>query len=875
MRLVKRLFNYDRFELETAFAHARRGAPALTPAAAAQALSQLHLNPVRREDQNDITNILAEALRAVGVNRHGALNFQSFQALCMRVQDRLSLLRYEAGFECGVVVGLSEMQVMNLWEAFHALEPPQEGLFKGFTRTTSYAKGDDEWEGLDSEEEPSKALVALEIATMPTMANGFMTYISANAPRPLVQVTNGRFLCARLAERWTTGNLKKALRLLRLPSEYVQSLDDDELAPVLADHFGLPPEATTCRSIGEASLNSAVHRFIALAMPRPPIDLDSPKLQEPQSSKWEQWENGCESPFGQLESEDAHRMDHHLAAPSPLALEMRLQHEAVMQKLSLQESMLREVLRRPPQRDPVARVKTAKSKEIIKPAPSEDDRVENAIQAAKANEPESNEMNPNEMEEPVHQMASKKSVLVSYSSDDLDKKQSAFEIHSRYLRNSFLTRGFKVRRMESCVQWLVKHQLFEAFFALVVVSNSIFIGIEVARSIEAPRAPRPLAIQVIQYTYTTLFTTELVLRIIAYGTKFCISEDWMWAVLDIFIVASSLWEVAVDIIQAVYEQESDLDGMTAFMNMKTFRIIRLTRLLKTIQFVKIFRFVMALRMLVTSIMSTLKALFWALVLLILVVYVFGVLFAQAVNDHLLEHDLPEPEIERATEPEKTEAGRYFGSLEQSMLSLFMSIAGGVSWEQVIFPLKKISTFWVFAFVFYIAFTYFAVLNVLTGVFCQSAIESANNDHAMVVQSMLDNKASHLAKIKTLFDELGTENHGILTIGMFEDKINDPAVREYFEALGLDVWDAWSFFKLLDEDGGGSVEIEEFFLGCLRFRGPARSMDVGRLLQDQKWLIKSQGRAQHYMEDEFQSLRAEIKKMQTLLKAAKPHGESSD
>ena len=30
-------------------------------------------------------------------------------------------------------------------------------------------------------------------------------------------------------------------------------------------------------------------------------------------------------------------------------------------------------------------------------------------------------------------------------------------------------------------------------------------------------------------------------------------QDWMWALLDIFIVASSLWEVAVDIIQAVYE----------------------------------------------------------------------------------------------------------------------------------------------------------------------------------------------------------------------------------------------------------------------------------------------------------------------------------
>lgn len=41
-----------------------------------------------------------------------------------------------------------------------------------------------------------------------------------------------------------------------------------------------------------------------------------------------------------------------------------------------------------------------------------------------------------------------------------------------------------------------------------------------------------------------------------------------------------------------------------------------------------------------------------------------------------------------------------------------------------------------------------------------------------------------------------------------------------------------------------------------------------------WNFSCGGRAQHYMEDEFQSLRAEIKKMQTLLKAAKPHGHQA-
>ena len=32
--------------------------------------------------------------------------------------------------------------------------------------------------------------------------------------------------------------------------------------------------------------------------------------------------------------------------------------------------------------------------------------------------------------------------------------------------------------------------------------------------------------------------------------------------------------------------------------------------------------------------------------------------------------------------------RYFESLGNTMLALFMSIAGGVSWEEVIFPLKE-------------------------------------------------------------------------------------------------------------------------------------------------------------------------------------------
>ena len=77
------------------------------------------------------------------------------------------------------------------------------------------------------------------------------------------------------------------------------------------------------------------------------------------------------------------------------------------------------------------------------------------------------------------------------------------------------------------------------------------------------------------------------------------------------------------------------------------------------------------------------------------------LFTQAVNDFKNEYGaLLNAEA----------AERYFGSLHDSMLTLFMSLAGGVSWEQALPPLREVSAIWVICYVGYIAFTYFAVLN---------------------------------------------------------------------------------------------------------------------------------------------------------------------
>lgn len=44
---------------------------------------------------------------------------------------------------------------------------------------------------------------------------------------------------------------------------------------------------------------------------------------------------------------------------------------------------------------------------------------------------------------------------------------------------------------------------------------------------------------------------------------------------------------------------------------------------------------------------------------------------------------------------------------------------------------------------------------------------------------------------------------------------------------LDATDATALFEMLDQDGTGTVDVEEFVLGALKLKGPARCLDMIR------------------------------------------------
>jgi len=138
---------------------------------------------------------------------------------------------------------------------------------------------------------------------------------------------------------------------------------------------------------------------------------------------------------------------------------------------------------------------------------------------------------------------------------------------------------------------------------------------------------------------------------------------------------------------------------------------------------------------------------------------------------------------------------------------------------------------------YIAFTQLAVLNVLTGVFCQNAIESAQRDQDIVTQAMLADKKRYAKQLRDLFHEIDEDGSGNVTIVEFERHLNDSCIKAYFDALELDASDAYAFFRLMDQDMGDTIDLNEFVEGCMRLRGVAKGIDLHLLSNEQRKFVR--------------------------------------
>eukprot|EP00930_Biecheleria_cincta_P040749 TRINITY_DN27911_c0_g1_i1.p1 TRINITY_DN27911_c0_g1~~TRINITY_DN27911_c0_g1_i1.p1 ORF type:complete len:598 (+),score=101.07 TRINITY_DN27911_c0_g1_i1:104-1897(+) len=393
----------------------------------------------------------------------------------------------------------------------------------------------------------------------------------------------------------------------------------------------------------------------------------------------------------------------------------------------------------------------------------------------------------------------------------------------------------KINRLKSrnAFHRIIAHPLFDRFFALMIIGSSLTVGAECEYTAVYMTQELPAVFSVLQMVFFWGFLIELVLRVAALRRLFIYGFDWPWNVFDAIVVFFSVVEaVATTVIQ---EQSSFL------------MVVRMIRIVRVARIIRVVRFLRQLRVMVYTLLGTLPNLCWSMVLISIILYVFSVCITQAVTYHLLSFEEPPAYADKMR--------NVFGRTPLTAYFLFQAVSSGVNWGQDVSMLFHLDIIYWGMFVAYIAITQFAMLNVVTGFFCENAIEMAQADKELLVSEMLRQKDALIKEFEKLFHDFDLDGSGEITYAEWEAMLDDEATQAYMSHLNINPSSAWTIFRLIDVDGTSSISVDEFIQGLLNLKGQSKSVDIASISFD----LKNQGQMLKafmlFVEREFRRLRA--------------------
>lgn len=361
---------------------------------------------------------------------------------------------------------------------------------------------------------------------------------------------------------------------------------------------------------------------------------------------------------------------------------------------------------------------------------------------------------------------------------------------------------------------VVHSGMFSSMQTLLILSNTILMGYETNQSIKAalkdPQEDISAWIDQVNEIYNIVFGVELILRIAAERTWFFVApHDWGWNMFDVLLVCISIVS----------------DWLLTGLNVSFIRTLRILRTVRVARIIRVLRFFRELRQMLFAILGCLSSLVWAFVFLAMLMFMFSVLFLQGAVNALTTPNLHQSELARMRES----LSSWYSDLGTAMLGLLASVTGGTDWIAVREPLNHVGQAYLFAFIIYMLFVTVGVMNVLTGVFLDSA--DGFTDLDLVVQNELVKVEQFVERLSECWKEIDDERAGSVDWEKYQTIMNqDVRLRMFLSSIDMDPNHVRLVFDLLDEKASGRLTLEDFVLGMAKLRGNATAIDAKTIVK---------------------------------------------
>lgn len=267
--------------------------------------------------------------------------------------------------------------------------------------------------------------------------------------------------------------------------------------------------------------------------------------------------------------------------------------------------------------------------------------------------------------------------------------------------------------------------------------------------------------------------------------------------------------VLVGIIEKILAQTMQIDSSSMTM-VRVFRAIRILRLMRALKAMKTFR---ELRKLVEMMLTCVRTLIWSCALSLMVMTMWGVLFVEFVGPLMKEM-----EEESAVWDGDAEWTMSYASVMRSNLSLFQTIVAGDSWGKVPVPVMLAHPWTMLLFLPAHVSLVFGVLNLVVAVVVDTFADvREQNLKAMSTEKAREEREEKAALAK-IFDVIDANRDSLVSFEELEaGAAAVPEMRQRLRVMGVKRDDLVQLFRILDADGSGDVDPEEFIDAFYRMK----------------------------------------------------------
>lgn len=374
-------------------------------------------------------------------------------------------------------------------------------------------------------------------------------------------------------------------------------------------------------------------------------------------------------------------------------------------------------------------------------------------------------------------------------------------------------------RKKSRVGKFVDSRAFKLVAGLVIAANSVYLGAYAdftmkneLRRLDGAAYEEPW--RYVHLVFTSFFFLEICARIAANGSSLFSYSDAFWNAFDIILMVMDLLPL-VDLLRG-----KDVHSVPSLSH---FRILRCFRVIHTYEFFRLPVFA-HLRMITNAMLRSLPSFLWAVVFAGLVLYMSALGFCIGLANELQT-------INYGEHASKVGAMRmYFPDLGGSTLHLFMGISNGIDWHELYEVLNECHPLLGLGYVFFAIFMIFAVLNIISGMFIERAFKAVKDDRDFWILEEANHQQKYVDRVKGLFYEMDKDTSGSVSWEEFKHAVTNPHVEAYLSFIDLDTVHLQDIFNLIDNNGDGVLEISELVDGLDELKGPAKRVEVLRLLQ---------------------------------------------